>query len=152
MIEQQLLFGILLSLASVVFHMAGLALLGRFLPAVMPADCGGFISPRRTLFLSTTVIVLIAIHLIEACAWALAFLWLGEFEGFVDALYFSVITATTLGYGDITLSATWRLLSVFEAMTGLLLFGASTACLFQLMTKTLPDPFATPVFGDDDGH
>ena len=51
------------------------------------------------------------------------------------------MTATTLGYGDLTLSEPWRLLGVFEAMTGLMLFGASTAAVFQLMVRTLPDPF-----------
>ncbi len=45
------------------------------------------------------------------------------------ALYFSVVTSSTLGYGDITLTGRWQLLANFEAMGGLILFGASTAFL-----------------------
>ena len=49
------------------------------------------------------------------------------------AVYFSVVTATTFGYGDITLSDQWQLLGSFEAMGGLILFGAGTALLVEVM-------------------
>ena len=54
-----------------------------------------------------------------------------------DALYFSVVTSTTLGYGDMLLSERWRLLSTFEAMGGLILFGVSTAYLLALLRRFL---------------
>ncbi|MEM9322914.1 MAG: ion channel [Pseudomonadota bacterium] len=41
------------------------------------------------------------------------------------ALYFSVSTATTVGYGDIILTPAWQVLGTFESMSGLILFGAS---------------------------
>ena len=56
-----------------------------------------------------------------------------EFDELQPSLYFSVVTATTLGYGDVTLSERWQLLGTFEAMGGLILFGASTAFLMELM-------------------
>lgn len=59
----------------------------------------------------------------------------GEFD---KALYFSVVTATTLEYGNLTVSKQWRLLASFEAMGGLILFGAGTASLFA-MTRPLVD-------------
>ncbi len=68
-------------------------------------------------------------HTVSAWAWAFVYLVLGEFSELTQALYFSVVTATTLGYGDLTLSEEWQLLGSFEAMGGLVLFGASTAFL-----------------------
>ena len=43
---------------------------------------------------------------------------------FLDCLYFSLITATTLGYGDITPVGWARLLAAGEAMSGMILGGA----------------------------
>ena len=83
--------------------------------------------------LGFAVFMIIGIHTIEAWAWAFIYLKLGEFKDLSKALYFSVVTCTALGYGDITLSERWRLLSTFEAMGGLLLFGASTAFLIGFM-------------------
>lgn len=84
--------------------------------------------------LDFTVLIIIGIHTVEAWAWAFIYLELGEFEELSKALYFSVVTCKALGYGDITLSERWRLLSTFEAMGGLLLFGTSTAFLVGFMT------------------
>ena len=51
--------------------------------------------------------------------------------------YYSFITLTTLGYGDITLSEGWRILSGIEALNGLLLVGWTTALLFAIVQKSL---------------
>ena len=48
-------------------------------------------------------------------------------------MYFSAVTVTTLGYGDIVLGGQWRLLSTFEAMSGLLLFAVSAAYLMAVL-------------------
>ncbi len=47
------------------------------------------------------------------------------------------MTYTTLGYGDITLSGPWRIMSGIEAINGVLLAGWSTAALFALVQKIL---------------
>lgn len=44
-------------------------------------------------------------------------------SGFLAALYFSVVTATSVGYGDIVPVGVVRLLAVLESAAGLLLFG-----------------------------
>jgi voltage-gated potassium channel Kch len=80
-----------------------------------------------------SVLVIIGVHTVEAWTWAALYLYLGEFDALQNALYFSVVTATTLGYGDITLSPDWQILGTFEAMGGLILFGVSTAFLLELM-------------------
>ncbi len=83
--------------------------------------------------LSVSVFLIIGIHTVEAWVWAFIYLKLGEFTDLKKALYFSIVTCTALGYGDITLSERWQLLRTFEAMGGLLLFGASTAFLIGFM-------------------
>ena len=79
------------------------------------------------------------IHTLEAWCWAVVYRALGEFRTLESALYFSVVTATTLGYGDLVLSERWRLLSTFEAMGGLMLFAVSAAYLVAVMKRFL-DP------------
>ncbi len=51
------------------------------------------------------------------------------------SLYFSTVTFTTLGYGDITLQERWQLLSSLEAVNGIILFGVSTAFVFGVIRK-----------------
>ena len=76
-------------------------------------------------------------HCVDIVMWALALRWLnsGQFEGLEDAVYFSAVTYTSLGYGDIVLDTRWRLLCGFEAINGLLLFGISTALLFLIFQR-----------------
>ncbi|MEM6456582.1 MAG: potassium channel family protein [Acidobacteriota bacterium] len=137
-----LVWGVLVTLLTVALHIAGLVHVGQLVSLLMPPPRFARSALHRALFLSVAVLLMILLHLVGAGIWALIYCAVGEFDAFSTALYFSVVTATSLGYGDITLSESWRLLAIFEAMAGLLLFGASTAAVFQLMVKTLPDPFA----------
>ncbi|NNG03695.1 MAG: two pore domain potassium channel family protein [Inquilinus sp.] len=67
--------------------------------------------------------------------WAALLMVVGAFEALEPALYFSVVAFTTLGFGDITLSQPWRLLSGISAANGLLLFGLSTAFLVEFLGR-----------------
>ncbi len=73
------------------------------------------------------VLLMFFLSLLEMAAWALLYLYLGALDNFEKALYFSTVTFTTLGYGDILLDANWRLLAAFEAANGIIIFGLSTA-------------------------
>jgi voltage-gated potassium channel len=87
----------------------------------------------------STACVLILLHVLEAFLWALLFMVLpaqGGLDSFHDALYFSMITFTTLGYGDITLNADWQLLTGVEGMVGIVVFGLTTAMLFAVIQKS----------------
>ena len=59
--------------------------------------------------------------------WAATYVSIGAFETMEKALYFSTVTLTTLGYGDVVLPDGWRLLGSFEAATGVIMFGWTTA-------------------------
>ena len=69
--------------------------------------------------------------------WAILLNWLDPkaFDTFETALYFSAVTYTSLGYGDIVLDSRWRLLCGFEAIDGLVLFGVTTALLFIIFQR-----------------
>lgn len=69
--------------------------------------------------------------------WAHAFNLLGAFETLEQALYFSMVAFTTLGFGDVTLPQEWRLLSGMIAANGLVLFGLNTAFLIETLGKIL---------------
>ena len=80
---------------------------------------------------------LMVAHTLEALVWALAYAIVGAAPEGGDLLYFAFVNYTTLGYGDITPVPAWRLTGPMTAMNGILLFGWSTAVLFEVLRKTL---------------
>ncbi|MEO0368717.1 MAG: potassium channel family protein [Pseudomonadota bacterium] len=99
---------------------------------------------RKILVLAVTsmVLLLLMLHFVEAFIWARVYLYLGEFSNMEDALYFSIVTATSLGYGDITLSTDWRLMSSVQAIGSFILYSVSAAGLFQMMLNIFPSPLS----------
>ena len=74
-------------------------------------------------------------HVVEAAAWGL-FLWRkGLIPTFTEGVYFSATSITALGYGDVVLPPPWRLLGPLVAISGILMFGCSTAFLFLILQK-----------------
>ena len=74
-------------------------------------------------------------HLIEISLWAGLFVICGEFPEFGTAYYHSAVNYTTLGYGDVIMTAAWRLLGPLEAADGMLMFGVSAAMIFALIQQ-----------------
>jgi len=92
--------------------------------------------------LITTSVFLIFIHLIQASIWALVFMLLPEvteFETFEKSMYFSLVTFTTLGYGEITIASSNRILAGLEAMNGITLIGWSTAFMFAIFQELMKE-------------
>jgi hypothetical protein len=96
---------------------------------------------RNVLLLSAGVGLLIVAHTITIWFWAIAFFASGTFFDFASSFYFSTVTYTTLGYGDIVLDPSMRIFGSFAAITGLLTFGISTAFLVGFLVRILPDAF-----------
>ena len=69
---------------------------------------------------------------IEVWLFALSVLALGALPDIGEAIYFALVTYTTLGYGDVVLSTGYRIFGAFGSVTGLLVFGLSTAFLVSL--------------------
>lgn len=89
-------------------------------------------------FWSDFAIVLLAMlftlvaHLIEIAFWAVLFVICGEFPELGTAYYHSAVNYTTLGYGDLIMTPSWRLLGPLEAANGMLMFGVSTAMILLI--------------------
>ena len=85
--------------------------------------------------ITATTLWLLAALTIATWIWAVAFIALGAFETLSKSLYFSMVSFTTLGYGDVTLPEKIELLSGFIAANGLVLFGLNTAFLIEVMSR-----------------
>ena len=98
-------------------------------------------------FRTDVVIVAMAIslalvaHLLEIGVWATLFMVCGEFPEFAIAYYHSAVNYTTLGYGDVIMTRSWKLLGPLEAAVGMLLFGVSTAVIFAIMLRVIQARF-----------
>jgi len=82
------------------------------------------------------VLVMAMVSILEVLLWAATYMALGEIQGLEPAFYFSMVTFTTLGYGDIVLDESWRLLASFQAATGIIMFGWTTAILIAVVQHT----------------
>ncbi|WP_445500527.1 potassium channel family protein [Microvirga sp. G4-2] len=133
---RQLLLGGAVSLANIAIH-----------AAVMAAVVG---TARRALkwehrrpqvwlaaAMVATVGILMIAHVTEVGVWALAYVLLGVAPPGADVLYFAFVNYTTLGYGDVVPVERWRLLGPMAAMNGVLLFGWSTAVIFEVMRQAM---------------
>jgi hypothetical protein len=74
-------------------------------------------------------------HLIEIALWAVLLVICGEFQEFGSAYYHSAVNYTTLGYGDLLMTPSWRLLGPLEATNGALMFGVSAAMVFAVIQR-----------------
>ena len=84
-----------------------------------------------------TISVLMAVHVIEVFVRALAYLIFDAVPAGANLVYFAFVNYTTLGYGDVLPVERWRLLGPLTAMNGMLLFGWSTAVIFEVLRRTL---------------
>lgn len=84
-----------------------------------------------------TVGFLALAHFIEICLWAVAIGFVGAVSAEEGPLYFAFTSYTTLGYGDVVAAAEWKLLGPTSAMNGILLFGWSTAVIFQALQSAM---------------
>jgi Ion channel len=94
-------------------------------------------SLRLVTVMIATVSALMIAHLGEVLVWSLSYAIVDAAPADTELIYFAFVNYTTLGYGDITPVARWRLLGPMTAMNGVLLFGWSTAVIFEVLRKTI---------------
>ena len=92
---------------------------------------------RHLLVIALGALITAATLLLDIVLWAWVYRHVGAIHGLESSLYFSGITFTTVGYGDITLVKCWRLLSVGEAINGVLMAGWSTAQLIFIVQRAM---------------
>jgi hypothetical protein len=128
----RLLVAFSLMAVSVTIHAAGLTYALRRLRRLQ--------MPASRFWASTRLFVVIAIwivmlHLVEIAAWAVVYAWSGAMPDLQTAFYFSAVTYTTTGYGDVLLPEGWRLDGGVEALTGILMCGWSTGFFFAIVNR-----------------
>jgi hypothetical protein len=92
---------------------------------------------RLAAVMIATVSVLMLAHVSEVLVWAATYAMTDAAPDGAALVYFAFVNYTTLGYGDITPVPRWLLLGPITAMNGILLFGWSTAVLFEVLRKTM---------------
>jgi hypothetical protein len=118
----------------VIIHAGGITwLLGRDRARRVTASMHGF-WPSTWLFVRVALWVLL-LHLVEISVWAAMFVWNGAMPDAASAIYFSAVTYTTVGYGDLVLPPPWRLDAGIEALTGILMCGWSTGFFFATVSR-----------------
>jgi len=137
---RQLLVGSGISICNIVIHALVMTALVWVLQSVGTKKAS-HPAVRLPSVMVATVLVLMAAHVSEVFVWALAYAIVDVAPAGADLAYFAFVNYTTLGYGDMTPVARWRLLGPMTAMNGVLLFGWSTAVIFQVLRRTmLADP------------
>jgi hypothetical protein len=131
---KQLLIASCLMAVCVVIHAAGLASALRRLRR-QPAAALQF-SGLCSLFIRLAG-WMILLHLGEIGIWGAIYGWRGAMGDMTSAFYFSAVTYTTTGYGDLLLPAEWRLVGAVEALTGILMCGWSTGFFFAVVSRVL---------------
>jgi hypothetical protein len=90
------------------------------------------------------VSVLLLFHLAEAGVWAAVYWFAGLLPDMETAIYFSITSYTTVGYGDVLLPTDRRLLGPIEAAVGILMFGWSTAIIVAVLNRVYADRLRLP--------
>lgn len=89
----------------------------------------------RVMLLLRLIVSIVFLHLVQIGLWAAVFWQSGELPTLETAVYLSLATYTTIGFGDVVLGPGWRVLTGIEGLTGLLLVGWSTAFAFAVVNR-----------------
>ena len=95
-------------------------------------------APRRAhwgILIGVAFATIVFSHTVQVSIWAFSFVVFGALPDIAAAIYFALVTYTTLGYGDITMGHDFRVFGSMAAITGVLNFGLSTAFLVGLITR-----------------
>jgi len=127
--------------ASVAIHAYGLTLALHWLRR-RASPTGQLATVRLFIGLSGWIILL---HVSEVMSWAVAYALMDAMPDLTSGLYFSAVTYTTTGYGDLVLPARWRLVGAVEALTGILMCGWSTGFFFAVVSRSLETTQGDPL-------
>jgi len=126
---QNVAIGVGMLLVTTVVHAAAMDVTTRTLAVTHATRWARRSRLTRVVVVAGIALVMFLATLIEGGLWALTYRILGLLEDFESAFYFSTVTYTTLGFGDVTIEGKWRVLSAIEAGNGILMFGWTTALL-----------------------
>lgn len=135
MLAIHLLIGCLMIAITVLFHAFALDRIMLLVERIGPTLFRHFRRLWKIPLVMILILLIFAALMFEMFLWACLYLWLDALHTMEEALYYSLCTYSTVGYGDIVLDQIWRILGGIQSANGLLLFGWSTAYIFEVMAK-----------------
>jgi hypothetical protein len=133
LLHGEVLVGFAVSLTAIAIHSVMMAVLVWTAHRTSHLTRAAHVRLRLIVLMWATVTVLMFAHLSEVLVWGLVYELLGAVPHGSDSFYFAFVNYTTLGYGDIIPASRWRLLGPLTAMNGVLLFGWSTAVMYDIL-------------------
>jgi hypothetical protein len=134
---RQFLVGGAVSLLNIVIHALVMTTIVRVAHTIWAQRADRFVSLLLIAVMVPTVTVFMVAHTLEVLVWSAAYSIVGAAPANADLIYFAFVNYTTLGYGDVLPLEPWRLFGPITAMNGMLLFGWSTAVIFEILRRTL---------------
>jgi voltage-gated potassium channel len=131
----QLFASTVLVALTALLHLAGLAALIALLQRHGGRVRTVHVRLDQALLVLIAVFTLFLLHGVEIWLYAAVYAVAGEFRDFEDALYFSTSTYATIGYGDLVLSRSWRIVGAIEGVNGIILLGWSTAFFVSIVRR-----------------
>ena len=133
---EQVLFALTPLSITVICHGLGMALVRRsyrrFGAPMLRRDAHTF---ARSLFMIGIVTLMLLTHFAEIIVWAVFYRQMGMLASVQEAMFYSMEYYTTLAVNVQKLPGHWAGFGGFEAMTGMLMFGWSTAVLAVVVQK-----------------
>ena len=131
----QLLIGTLMLALTVVWQALAFDFIIRKTQNLTHAKINKITKSWKSIILTIVTLSVSFVLIFEVWIWGMLYLIIGVFTDLETALYFSTSSFTTVGFGDVYLGKDWRLLSTIEAMNGFILFGWSTAFIFEIVSN-----------------
>jgi hypothetical protein len=85
--------------------------------------------------LMVAMLIMMSGTILQIALWAALFVGLDEFDEFYEAVYFSTVNFSSLGYGDVVMTRPWKLLGPLEALCGVLMLGMTAAALMVILQQ-----------------
>jgi hypothetical protein len=131
----QALLTLFMVVATAVVQLAAQLILDRIVASLPRPRAGRFAGFYKMVCTITAVVVLMCGHLGQVTIWALRYYEWGELNGFTNSFYFSLASFSTVGATELELSNAHRLTGAIESALGMLMFGWSTALLFDIIQR-----------------
>ena len=124
----------LLVAVTTIIHIAGIGLVAKLVKT--HAEQWRYRHPFiRAQKIGEVVLLMFFLSLMDIAIWAGAYLLVNAINNVETAFYFSTVTFTTLGYGDVVIEENWRLMAAFEAANGIIIFGLTTAVVVAVVQR-----------------